>query len=78
MTTTDETMMTDHTEMHIPDDVMEAAYEAWAISWDLAKGNKKSDGSAVYEPIARAILAERNRCARIAEENRIRRSGGWV
>ena len=48
--------MTDHTEMQIPDDVMEAAYEAM----------KDPTGGAA-RCIARAILAERERCARIAE-----------
>lgn len=59
MTTTEETMMTDNTEMQIPDDVQKTADEAASkvgAIWDI-------------EPIARAILAERERCARIAEGN---------
>lgn len=48
--------MTDHTEMQIPDDVMEAA-------------NRCVDDNAGFDirtVVARAILAERERCARIA------------
>lgn len=54
--------MTDHTEMQIPDDVMEAAI--------AAEKNMKFNGQTfVIAAIARAILAERERCARIAEGN---------
>lgn len=59
MTTTDETMMTDPTEMQIPDDVMEAAKEAasYIMEWpdDLT-----------CRVIARAIMAERERAAKVA------------
>lgn len=51
--------MTDHTEMQIPDDVMEAARQAW----NGIRNNSMRDGQFF---IARAILAERERCARIA------------
>jgi len=51
------------TEMQIPDDVMEAAEKALleihSVYWD--------DFEEVRETIARAILQERERCARIAE-----------
>lgn len=56
--------MTDHTEMQIPDDVMEAAgwhYQGLPVSYD------RQDEEEVIRCIARAILAERERCARIAE-----------
>jgi hypothetical protein len=63
MTTTEEMMMTDHTEMQIPDDVMEAAKEAHA---NYAKSSVTDNLTVI---IARAILAERERCARIADRN---------
>lgn len=52
--------MTDHTEMQIPDGVMEAAI--------AAEKNMKFNGQTfVIAAIARAILQERERCARIAD-----------
>lgn len=53
--------MTDHTEMQIPDDVMEAAHRAFDIAYHA------EDDVERYAVIARAILAERERCARISE-----------
>lgn len=47
--------MTDHTEMQIPDDVMEAARQAW----NGIRNNSMRDGQFF---IARAILSERTRC----------------
>lgn len=52
--------MTDQTEMQIPDDVMEAAHLAFDIAYHA------EDDVERYAVIARAILAERERCARIA------------
>lgn len=54
--------MTDHTEMQIPDDVMEVAE-------DIAIEVVATDGGLVDVTliIAHAILGERERCARIAE-----------
>ena len=49
------------TEMQIPDDVMEAAKEAHA---NFARSSVTDNLTVI---IARAILAERERCARIAE-----------
>lgn len=57
--------MTDHTEMQIPDDVMRAASEAHA---NYAKSSVTDNLTVI---IARAILAEREMCAKIAEEEPI-------
>lgn len=54
--------MTDHTEMQIPDDVMRAA-------WKTLRETFFDTRSDTVTIIARAILAERERCARIAEGN---------
>lgn len=52
--------MTDHTEMQIPDDVMEAAI---AVNGDIMfKGYDDT-----VRVIAMALVRERERCARIAE-----------
>lgn len=58
--------MTDPTEMQIPDDVMEAARKSLTIGggpYGSPKFMKKLEVS-----VARAILSERERCARIAEK----------
>ncbi len=65
--------MTDHTEMHIPDDVMEAAREAYDTPINDDGASLVSLVSKVSEDyvkiaIARAIMAERERCSRIAEQ----------
>ena len=44
--------------MKIPDDVMEAARRAWPTA--------REEGVAIHLTIARAILAERQRCADVA------------
>lgn len=44
----------------IPDDVMKAAKTVWRSAWNGPIGKE-------VEVIARAILAERERCAKIAE-----------
>jgi len=77
MTTTEETMMTDHTEMQIPDDVMQQA--RGYVSGYLHSLGSYQDADAVFngtrdhwaevQCVARAILAERERCARIADRN---------
>ena len=57
--------MTDHTEMQIPDDVMEAARKSLTIGgapYGSPKFMKRLEAS-----VARAILAERERCAKIAQ-----------
>ena len=59
-TTTEETMMTAHTEMQIPDDVMRAARKAWRDAWNGPMGNESL-------VIARALMAEREKCARICD-----------
>jgi len=65
--------MTDHTEMQIPDDVARAAIKAYdaPLNDDGASlvgiVNRMAEDY-VKLAIARAILAERERCARIAEE----------
>lgn len=51
--------MTDHTEMQIPDDV--------AMTADEEVGERNRWRVFTREDIARIILAERERCARIAE-----------
>lgn len=72
MTTTEETIMTDHTEMQIPDDIARAATKAYdaPLNDDGASlvgiVNRMAEDY-VKLAIARAILAERERCARIAE-----------
>ena len=53
--------MTDHTEMQIPSDILEAAHLAFDIAYHA------EDDVERYAVIARAILKERERCARIAE-----------
>lgn len=58
--------MTDHTEMQIPDDVMEAARRV--VVDDLGMDLPGKLQSSYINCIAEAILAERERCARIAEE----------
>lgn len=55
--------MTDHTEMQIPGDVIEAARQAFRLVANTYGGEYE-----MVMPIARAILAERERCARIGEE----------
>lgn len=52
--------MTDHTEMQIPDDVARAAKKAWRDAWNGPIGHES-------DIIASAILAERERCAMIAQ-----------
>lgn len=54
--------MTDHTEMQIPDDVMEAVEAVCAI--ELVPGGEVR----TRRTIARAILAERERCYGIADK----------
>lgn len=51
----------------IPEDIKEAAYEAWISAWGMAHGLKETGGNAFYLPIAQAISAERNRCISIAQ-----------
>ena len=52
--------MNDHTDMQIPDDVMEAANRCVSeFRWN--------NDSQWHIFVARAIFAERERCARIAE-----------
>lgn len=57
--------MTDHTEMQIPDDVMEAATRALG-EWTIDDGSHYQFHMCATS-VARAILQERERCARIAE-----------
>lgn len=52
----------------IPTDVMRTAHDAWNAAWEMYFGAKPTRGDAVYLPIARAILAERERGAKIANE----------
>lgn len=47
----------------IPDDVLRTAEEAWELAFDNYQGDHDCDPIGV---IARAILAERERCAKIA------------
>lgn len=60
--------MTDHTETQIPNDVMEAAVNVAFEIYADADNNKNYTWFDVRDVIARAILAERERCARIADE----------
>ena len=68
--------MTDQTEMQIPDDVMESARIVAASVWNDAGIEIKEehlfgsmDNTTGVRIAARAILAERTRCARVASRN---------
>lgn len=50
----------------IPENVLQDARDAYVKARELARGGPCHAGEMIWHPIARAILAERDRCAAVA------------
>ena len=61
--------MTDHTEMQIPRDILEAATECYRGLLTTCERWDDEDAADDIPAIAMLILRERERCARIAESH---------